>query len=93
MRSLIFDVTKILLLEHFQLEYFYIAEVIHYRSFYRIEFEPVVFKLRPILFMWSFSKSSLSGYGGITLNNRAPRKASFSYRVISCFVFKIARRR
>ena len=50
-KSLIFDLTKILLPKRLVLTYSLIAKVMHYQiSFYRIEIELLVFKLCRVLF-------------------------------------------
>ena len=50
-KSLVFDLTKILLRKHLVLTYSLIAKIMHYQIlFYRIEIELLVFKLRPVLF-------------------------------------------
>ena len=58
-KSLIFDLTKILLPKGLVLTYSLISKVMHYQIlFYRIEIELLVFKLSPVLFRQSFFKLS-----------------------------------
>ena len=63
-KSLIFDLTKILLPKRLILIYRLTVKVMHCEgyalpdTFYRIEIELLVFKLCPVLFRWSFSKLS-----------------------------------
>ena len=65
-KSLMFHLTTIPLPKRFILLYCLIAKVMYElsESFYKIEIERLVFKLCPVLFGWSFSKSSLAAHLG-----------------------------
>ena len=59
MKSLIFDSVKILLPKSLVLTYSFICEGYALSdTFYRIEIELLVFRLCPVLFRWSFLRTS-----------------------------------
>ena len=59
MKSLIFDLTKILLPKRLVLTYSLVVKVMHYQTlFYRTEIELLVFTLCPVLFRWSILRTS-----------------------------------